>query len=132
GAWQSLVETIDRPTASTRLVASRAASAVAPAPLVSIESSDFRRLRLPLEEFNRVLGGGVVPGSLVLLGGDPGIGKSTLLLQASNLAAQHCGRVLYASGEESAEQVKLRADRLGAIAPELFILADTDVDAVCA
>jgi DNA repair protein RadA/Sms len=100
-------------------------------PLAEVESAAPRRLQLPLAEFSRVLGGGIVPGSIVLLGGDPGIGKSTLLLQASNLAALHCGRVLYATGEESTEQVKLRADRLGTIAPDLYILAETDVDTIC-
>lgn len=130
GSWQSLVETIDRP-AVTRTGFPRVASALsAPVPLATVESVDYRRLRLPLEEFNRVLGGGIVPGSLVLVGGDPGIGKSTLLLQAGNLAATHCGPVLYATGEESAEQVKLRADRLGGIAPELYILAETNVDVI--
>lgn len=129
GAWNSLVETMDRP-APARQGFPRIASLVSPVPLAQVESVAYRRLRLPLEEFNRVLGGGVVPGSVVLLGGDPGIGKSTLLLQVSNLAAQHCGPVLYATGEESAEQVKLRAERLSAIAPELYILADTDVDAI--
>jgi DNA repair protein RadA/Sms len=99
-------------------------------PLAEVESIAYRRLQLPLEEFNRVLGGGIVPGSLVLLGGDPGIGKSTLLLQVSNLVATHCGPVLYATGEESAEQVKLRAERLTAISPDLYILSETDVDAI--
>lgn len=129
GAWHSLIETIDRPAAA-RTGFPRVASSSAPVPLASVESSDQRRLRLPLEEFNRVLGGGIVPGSLVLLGGDPGIGKSTLLLQVSNLVATHCGPVLYATGEESAEQVKLRADRLGGIAPDLYVLAETDVDVI--
>jgi DNA repair protein RadA/Sms len=99
-------------------------------PLAEVESIAYRRLQLPLEEFNRVLGGGIVPGSLVLLGGDPGIGKSTLLLQVSNLVATHCGPVLYATGEESAEQVKLRAERLTAISPDLYIVSETDVDAI--
>jgi DNA repair protein RadA/Sms len=95
-----------------------------------VESVEYRRLRLPLEEFNRVLGGGIVPGSLILLGGDPGIGKSTILLQVSNMVAGQAGSVLYATGEESVEQVKLRADRLGGIAPDLYILAETDVDTI--
>jgi DNA repair protein RadA/Sms len=99
---------------------------------VAVESSAHRRITLPIEEFNRVLGGGIVPGSLTLLGGDPGIGKSTLLLQISNLVALHAGPVLYATGEESVEQVKLRADRLGVIAPELYIVAETDVDVIAA
>lgn len=130
GAWSSLVETIDRPTTARNSGTWVGSSSTGPTPLAGVESVDYRRLRIPLEEFNRVLGGGIVPGSLVLLGGDPGIGKSTLLLQVSNLAAETCGRVLYATGEESAEQVKLRADRLGSISPELFIVGETDVDAI--
>jgi DNA repair protein RadA/Sms len=130
GSWNSLVETIDRPAAARTGFPRVAASSAAPVPLAEVESIAYRRLQLPLEEFNRVLGGGIVPGSLVLLGGDPGIGKSTLLLQVSNLVATHCGPVLYATGEESAEQVKLRAERLSAISPDLYILSETDVDAI--
>jgi DNA repair protein RadA/Sms len=83
-----------------------------------------------LGELDRVLGGGVVHGSLILIGGDPGIGKSTLLLQASQLLAAGHGRVLYASGEESAGQVKLRADRLGALSGNLYFLAETDLESI--
>jgi DNA repair protein RadA/Sms len=79
---------------------------------------------------DRVLGGGLVPGSLVLIGGDPGIGKSTLLLQASEALARAAGPVLYVSAEESAAQVRLRADRLGLVTPDLFLLAETDLDAI--
>lgn len=130
GTWNSLVETIDRPAGTRTGFPRVASSSAAPVPLAGVESIAYRRLKLPLEEFNRVLGGGIVPGSLVLLGGDPGIGKSTLLLQVSNLVATHCGPVLYATGEESAEQVKLRAERLAHISPDLYITADTDVDAI--
>src|SRR5713226_4215384 len=91
GAWSSLVETIDRPAGVRKGFPRVVSDSAGPVPLAGVESIDFRRLKLPLEEFNRVLGGGVVPGSLVLLGGDPGIGKSTLLLQVSNLAATVCG-----------------------------------------
>ncbi|MGH2448101.1 MAG: DNA repair protein RadA [Chloroflexota bacterium] len=128
GAWESLVETVDRPDIGRTRQAARGGDG--PQPLAAVENLGHRRLKLPLDEFNRVLGGGIVPGSLILLGGDPGIGKSTLLLQISNVAAHSSGPVLYVSGEESAEQVKLRADRLGAIAPDLFILAETDIDAI--
>ncbi len=130
GSWNSLVETIDRPAGTRSGFPRVASSSAAPVPLADVESIAYRRLQVPLEEFNRVLGGGIVPGSLVLLGGDPGIGKSTLLLQVSNLVATHCGPVLYATGEESAEQVKLRAERLTAISPDLYILSETDVDAI--
>lgn len=81
-------------------------------------------------ELDRVLGGGMVPGSLVLLGGDPGIGKSTLLLQVAGAVSAGGQRVLYVSGEESTRQIRMRAERLGAINPELYLYAETDVAAV--
>jgi DNA repair protein RadA/Sms len=130
GSWGSLVESIDRPVGTRSGFPRVVSSSVSPIPLAAVQSSEHRRLRIPLEEFNRVLGGGVVPGSLVLIGGEPGIGKSTLLLQISNMVAATHGTVLYAAGEESAEQVKLRADRLRAIADDLFILAETDIDVI--
>ncbi len=95
---------------------------------VAIEAAD--RFSLPLGEFNRVLGGGVVPGSLVLIGGEPGIGKSTLLLQVSALVAQTRGRVVYVSGEETLQQIKLRSKRLGIKGEGLYLLAETDVDVI--
>jgi DNA repair protein RadA/Sms len=81
-------------------------------------------------ELDRVLGGGIVPGSLILVGGDPGIGKSTLLMQAAAQLATDAGRTLYVTGEESAQQVKLRGDRLGAVVPELYLCAETDVETI--
>jgi DNA repair protein RadA/Sms len=95
---------------------------------VEIEKAD--RSPLPLGEFNRVLGGGVVAGSLVLISGDPGIGKSTLLLQAAASLANEESRVVYVTGEETPRQIKLRADRLGLGGGGLFIMAETDLDAV--
>lgn len=83
-----------------------------------------------MREFSRVLGGGAVPGALVLVGGDPGIGKSTLLLQCAAGIAQSGGPVLYVTGEESAQQVRLRADRLGLSADDLYIMAETRLDAI--
>ncbi|HSN91353.1 MAG TPA: DNA repair protein RadA [Anaeromyxobacteraceae bacterium] len=105
-----------------------AASSARPLPLREVESGEAERIRTGIGELDRVLGGGVVPGSLVLLGGDPGIGKSTLLLAAlDRLARARPDRpVLYVSGEESARQVKLRADRLGVAAENLRVLAETD------
>lgn len=82
-----------------------------------------------MNEFNRVLGGGVVPGSLVLIGGDPGIGKSTLLLQVSIQLADK-GTVLYVSGEESAEQIKMRSDRLGQTDNDFYLYAETNMQAI--
>lgn len=91
-----------------------------------IEESDIAKLATDYTEFNRVLGGGVVPGSLILIGGDPGIGKSTLLLQVANNMGSR-DTVLYVSGEESARQIKLRASRLGALAEELYLYAENDM-----
>jgi len=88
------------------------------------------RLALPLTEFNRVLGGGIVPGSMVLIGGDPGIGKSTLLLEVAGMVAEREGKVLYVSGEESVHQIKLRADRLGIRGEGLFLLPETDLETI--
>ena len=94
--------------------------------LAEVTSIDVNRTKTEMDEFNRVLGGGVVPGSLVLIGGDPGIGKSTLLLQVSTQLS-HQGTVLYVSGEESAEQIKLRAERLGDIDSEFYLYAETNM-----
>ena len=94
--------------------------------LAEVTSIDVNRTKTKMDEFNRVLGGGVVPGSLVLIGGDPGIGKSTLLLQVSTQLS-HQGTVLYVSGEESAEQIKLRAERLGDIDSEFYLYAETNM-----
>jgi DNA repair protein RadA/Sms len=95
---------------------------------VSAEVGD--RLFVPVEEFSRVLGGGIVPGSIILLGGEPGIGKSTLVLQLCALLAQDLGAVLYVSGEESARQIKMRADRLGLKAHNLYLLTETSLEAI--
>ena len=101
-----------------------------PQELSSITAKDLPRLSVPLEEFNRVLGGGIVPGSLIMVGGDPGIGKSTLLLQISSLIAAGHGTVLYGSGEETLHQLKLRAERLGVSGKGLYILAETNLDRI--
>lgn len=97
-----------------------------PMKLAEVTSIDVNRTKTEMDEFNRVLGGGVVPGSLVLIGGDPGIGKSTLLLQVSTQLS-HQDTVLYVSGEESAEQIKLRAERLGDIDSEFYLYAETNM-----
>jgi DNA repair protein RadA/Sms len=102
----------------------------APQRLSDVSLDGFQRIGLPLEEFSRVLGGGIVPGSLVLIGGDPGIGKSTLLLQAAALMAGQAAPVLYVSGEESPQQVKLRAQRLGIDGDGVYLLSETSLDAV--
>lgn len=99
-------------------------------PSVTFEASD--RLVLPFKELNRVLGGGLVSGSLVLIAGDPGIGKSTLLLQVGGSVARETGKTLYVSGEESTQQLKLRADRLGIVGKDLFLLAETSLENILA
>jgi len=101
-----------------------------PYPLPEVELADAPRLSSGLPEFDRVLGGGIVPGSLVLIGGDPGIGKSTLLMQVAEKVSRQHGPVLYVSGEESLQQIKMRCERLGAKSPEIYLLAETDVAAV--
>ena len=125
--WNSFVETaIAAPAASPR----PPSHGCPPQELsrVAIEATD--RQPLPLAEFDRVLGGGLVSGSLVLISGEPGIGKSTLLLQASALAAQTRGRVVYVSGEETLHQIKLRAERLGVKGEGLYLLAETDLEVI--
>lgn len=99
-----------------------------PSPISAIETSEEPRIKTNLEEFNRVLGSGIVKGSLVLIGGDPGIGKSTLLLQVSAQLSDKNQNVLYISGEESIKQTKLRADRLGIESTSLHVLAETDME----
>jgi DNA repair protein RadA/Sms len=101
-----------------------------PVPITSIQASDEPRISTQIAELNRVLGGGIVPGSLVLVGGDPGIGKSTLLLQVSGVLSNHSHKVLYVSGEESMRQTKMRADRLGISNEQLLVLAETDVNQI--
>jgi DNA repair protein RadA/Sms len=126
--WNSFVETVvTAPATSSQPLA----TTVPPQELseVTLEATD--RVLLSLDEFNRVLGGGLVSGSLVLISGDPGIGKSTLLLQASaSLAQNQGGRVVYISGEETLHQIKLRAERLGVKGERLYLLAETDLEVI--
>ena len=129
GSQSPLVETAVAPAAKGRpgWLAATAAEVVE---LSSISSSDQPRDPLPSAEMNRVLGGGVVPGSVVLLAGEPGVGKSTLLLQLAQYVAAKGQKVLYVSGEESPQQIKLRSDRLGFAGEGILILAETDLASV--
>jgi DNA repair protein RadA/Sms len=101
-----------------------------PLPLAEISQVENERIACRSQEFNRVLGGGIVPGSLILIGGDPGIGKSTLMLQEAVALARPDFCVLYVTGEESARQTKMRAQRLGLDSRHLFILAETNLDTI--
>ena len=130
GEWNSLLEEtiVERPKPPAG--ADSGVPRSAPQPIADVPMESWARISSGIAEFDRVLGGGLVPGSLVLIGGDPGIGKSTLLMQAGGRLAADSGRVLYATGEESAQQVKLRAARLGTLAAELYVVAETDIDQI--
>jgi len=125
GEWNTLVEEAAPPKRR-----STAARPVAPRPITEIVAADARPVATELPELDRVLGGGLVPGSVTVLGGEPGIGKSTLLLQVAAARARSGAPVLYVSGEESAAQVRDRAGRLDAMEPTLWLLSETEVGAV--
>jgi DNA repair protein RadA/Sms len=128
GEWNTLVETI---TETRSPVASPGWMAVSqPLPLPEIQADQFQRLPVANGELSRVLGGGIVPGSVILVSGDPGIGKSTLLLQACAQLADEVQPILYVSGEESVHQIKMRADRLGLVQPGLYLLSETSLDQI--
>lgn len=114
---------------STRLQSGEAAK---PVPLSMVKRDIQNRSSCGISEFDRVLGGGLVEGSMVLIGGDPGIGKSTLLLQASAHLASNGGKVLYVSAEESVEQIKLRAMRMGITSDNLYLLGETNIERIAA
>jgi DNA repair protein RadA/Sms len=131
GEWNSLVEERARPAAAAKGVAARGGfrlREVKPVPFGEIESQDDARVSSGVTEFDRVLGGGIVPGSLILIGGDPGIGKSTLLLQVADKLSAQGARVLYVSGEESERQIKMRGERLGVEAANLYLLPETNLE----
>jgi DNA repair protein RadA/Sms len=132
GAWNSLVE--ERAADPTAQAGghryAQLGSASAAKLYTEVEAAQAERLSSGIDEFDRVLGGGIVPGSLVLLGGEPGIGKSTLLLQAAAHFARDVGPVLYASGEESEHQVKSRGDRLGVGQAPLYLLSETCIERI--
>jgi DNA repair protein RadA/Sms len=130
GQWNTLVEEVPPPVTHTGRRAGPRLTTAAPVPLRSVAQAVQPRIPTGLHEVNQVLGGGIVPGSLVLVGGDPGIGKSTLLLQVSELVARTAGSVLYVSGEESAPQIKMRADRLGVASERLLVFPESDLTAI--
>jgi DNA repair protein RadA/Sms len=127
GEWNTMVEVAEERVTAAAPPVIRSE----PQLLGEVRAEGLERFSLPLAEFSRVLGGGLVPGSLVLIGGEPGIGKSTLLLQVSSIVATTLKRpVLYVSGEESARQIKMRADRLGVPTDGLYVLSETVLEAI--
>ena len=138
GAWNSFVEekVVDVKEDDARRrsgVTSADGSKSKASKLNVIGSAEYKRIDTGIDELNRVLGGGIVKGSLTLISGEPGIGKSTIIIQAANYIAKTVGRVLYVSGEESEEQIKMRADRVcGEIDDNLFILAETNMENIMA
>jgi DNA repair protein RadA/Sms len=125
-AWGTLVEEVDGPAVAPQVLP----PSVAPVPIAEVDPTEFAVRPTGITELDRVLGGGLVPGSVTLVGGEPGIGKSTLLLQAAAEVAALGRTVLYVSGEESPQQVRLRAERLGALRPRLFLAAEVQVPQV--
>ncbi|SEB05956.1 DNA repair protein RadA/Sms [Pseudobutyrivibrio sp. ACV-2] len=127
GAWNSLVEEIvDKASVKQRAKVSD----VKPTKIIDVATSNEARISTNIDEFDRVLGGGIVPGSMVLVGGDPGIGKSTLLLQTCRQLCLAGVNVLYVSGEESLQQIKIRADRIGNFNDKLDLLCETNLDTI--
>lgn len=126
--WASLVEEVVSSAKASKQPASIPRQQ--PTSIMEIATDGARRTSSGIGEFDRVLGGGVVAGSLVLVGGDPGIGKSTILIQAANHLSLSAGKVLYVSGEESAEQIKLRSNRIGIASSDLMVVSETDITAV--
>ncbi len=124
-----MVETIEERTSTSRTTLRSSAAALLQ-PLAEVSPKGQERQIVPISELNRVLGGGLVPGSLVLIGGDPGIGKSTLILQAASMLGSPRQPVIYVSAEESPQQIKLRADRLGIRPDHVLIMSETNLNAI--
>jgi DNA repair protein RadA/Sms len=131
-AWNTLQEfSVRKPAVSKAGPQPMRHGASKPVALSEVASEAAPRRALAWDELNRVLGGGIVPGSLVLVGGEPGVGKSTLLMHAAAQIAQRGQKVLYVSGEESAQQIRMRAQRLDALESGIFLLAENDLDVIC-
>jgi DNA repair protein RadA/Sms len=133
GAWNSYVEERERAVGTNQTAVSRAGLQLRnnrPVSFADIETQADVREVTGIEEFDRVLGGGIVPGSLVLIGGSPGVGKSTLLMSVADKLSTVYGNVLYISGEESERQIKLRGERLGLNPESLFLLAETSLERI--
>jgi DNA repair protein RadA/Sms len=132
GEYNTMVEEVEEVSRASNARTRPAVSIPGNTPqrLGDISSDVGERLFVPVEEFSRVLGGGIVPGSIILIGGEPGVGKSTLILQLCTMLAEQLGNVLYVSGEESTRQIKMRADRLGVAAESLYLLTETNLGSI--
>src|SRR5437762_3616558 len=130
GEWNSFVEERQEAPAKGRGPARYTGTGGKPKPYDLVDGADAARISSGIGEFDRVLGGGIVPGSMVLIGGEPGVGKSTLLLAVAHLLARQGGPVLYVSGEESERQIKLRGERLGISGAGLFLMAETSLERI--
>ena len=128
--WGTLVEEVDLPIPTGARGLFGAGGAARPQRLVDVTGADVARRETGIDELDRVLGGGLVRGSLILIGGDPGIGKSTLMLQVGEQLARRGAKVLYVTGEESPQQTRLRFDRLGASASQLWLAAETSAQRI--
>lgn len=129
GAWNTMVEETVR-TEPVRGGPGGLAGGRPPVPIAEVEVADMPRFATGSGELDRVLGGGIIPGSMVLIVGDPGVGKSSLTLKNCAYVAKHSGKVLYVTGEESVRQVRLRADRLAAIDDQLYVLSETNLEVI--
>jgi len=127
-SWNTFVE--EKVSVGAQKRSSGRRETVAPTGLLQVTTADEHRICTDIKELDRVLGGGIVKGSLVLVGGDPGIGKSTLLLQMCRKLSEKAVDVLYVSGEESSSQIKMRAERLGTFEKDMLLLCDNDMDNV--
>ena len=130
GGWQTFVEEVQIAKSTQRVVRSLSSLQTKPVPIDSIELEQDDRLLTGIGEFDRVLGGGLVPGTLVLIGGDPGIGKSTLMLEALHGIAREGRKVLYVSGEESIRQMRIRSQRLSAVSSDLLVVSENDLESI--
>jgi DNA repair protein RadA/Sms len=130
GGWQTFVEEVQVAKSTQRVVRSLSSLQIKPVPIDSIELEQDDRLLTGIGEFDRVLGGGLVPGTLVLIGGDPGIGKSTLMLEALHGIAREGRKVLYVSGEESIRQMRIRSQRLSAVSSDLLVVSENDLESI--
>ena len=130
GEWQSFVEEVKATKSRPGIASGTTLTRSQPIAIDAINADDENRLITGIREFDRVLGGGLVSGTMVLIGGDPGIGKSTLMLQVLFGLARQGKKVLYVSGEESIKQLSLRSRRLATVSPGILVVSEIDVDAI--